>query len=282
MLADPASRGLHLELRGRRRRYWVRPVGTKSAGHDTALHEHARGLAGSTGRRNPKLALYHAEKLRKDLDSVVGPHVKLSDLKAAFTPDGFQTKIHTARVDHENGRATLSLAMSIFKDGKPAGIINRTMQRDKKGRLIIHHEAFDLDPEFQGHGAAKSVMRKSLQAYEKAGVHAVHVDATDVGRYTWASMGFRASSEIGDLTLPTARAKLGEYIDKIGLSAYRKELLAKAPDLPEIAALTHNGRPIGREFLLHDGQPRLDIWSGELRIDRADPYYQHARHKLGL
>lgn len=281
MLADPASRGLHLELRGRRR-YWVRPVGTKSAGHDTALHEHARGLAGSTGRRNPKLTLYHAEKLRKDLDSVVGPHVKLSDLKAAFTPDGFQTKIHTARVDHENGKATLSLAMSIFKDGKPAGIINRTMQRDKKGRLIIHHEAFDLDPEFQGHGAAKSVMRKSLQAYEKAGVHAVHVDATDVGRYTWASMGFRASSEIGDLTLPTARAKLGEYIDKIGLSAYRKELLAKAPDLPEIAALTHNGRPIGREFLLHDGQPRLDIWSGELRIDRADPYYQHARHKLGL
>lgn len=270
-----------MELRGRRR-YWVRPVGTKSAGHDTALHEHARGLAGSTGRRNPKLALYHAEKLRRDLDSVLGPHVKLSDLKAAFTPDGFQTKIHTARVDHENGKATLSLAMSISKDGKPAGIINRTVQRDKKGQLTVHHEAFDLDSEFQGHGAAKSVMRKSLQAYEKAGVHAVHVDAMDVGRYTWASMGFRSRKEVRDVDLPEAHAKLGEFIDKIGLSAHRRELLAKAPDFPEIAALTHNGRPIGREFLLHDGQPRLDIWSGELRIDRADPYYQHARHKLGL
>lgn len=281
MLADPASRGLHLELRGRRR-YWVRPVGTKPAGRDTALHEHARELAGPTGRRNPKLTLYHAEKLRKDLDSVLGPHVKLSDLKAAFTPDGFQTKIHTARVDHENGKATLNLAMSISKDGKPAGIINRTAQRDKKGRLIIHHEAFDLDPEFQGHGAAKSVMRKSLEAYEKAGVHAVHVDATDVGRYTWASMGFRSRKEVRDVDLPEAHAKLGEFIDKIGLSAHRRELLAKAPDFPEIAALTHNGRPIGREFLLHDKQPRLDIWSGELRIDRADPYYQHARHKLGL
>ncbi len=262
---------------------WVRPVGTKSASsHDTALHEHARGLAGATGRRNPKLSLYHAEKLRRDLDSVVGPHVKLSDLKEAFTPSGFQTKIHTARVDHENGKATLSLALSISKDGRPAGIINRTLQRDKNGHLTVHHEAFDLDQEFQGHGAAKSVMRKSLATYEKVGVHAVHVDAMDVGRYTWASMGFRSRKEVRDVDLPEAHAKLGEFIDKIGLSAHRRELLAKAPDFPEIAALTHNGRPIGREFLLHDKQPRLDIWSGELRIDRADPYYQHARHKLGM
>lgn len=278
MLADPASRGLHLELRGRRR-YWVRPVGTKSAGHDTALHEHARGLAGSTGRRNPKLTLYHAEKLRKDLDSVLGPHVKLSDLKAAFTPDGLHSKILSLKVEHSNGKPQLNIGMVLkTPDGKDAGVINRTFERSG-GKLTVHHELFDLKEEHQGKGLAKNVMRKSLQAYEKAGVHAVHVDAMDVGRYTWASMGFRAQSASAVLG---ARAKLGEYIDKIGLSAHRKGLLAKASDFPEIAALTHNGRPIGREFLLHDTQPRLDIWSGKLRIDRADPYYQHARHKLGL
>lgn len=281
MLADPASRGLHLELRGRRR-YWVRPVGTKSAGHDTALHEHARGLAGSTGRRNPKLALYHAEKLRKDLDSVLGPHVKVSDLKAAFTPDGLRSKILSLKVEHSNGKPQLNIGMVLkTPDGKDAGVINRTFERSG-GKLTVHHELFDLKEEHQGKGLAKNVMRKSLQAYEKAGVHAVHVDAMDVGRYTWASMGFRSRKEVRDVDLPEAHAKLGEFIDKIGLSAHRRELLAKAPDFPEIAALTHNGRPIGREFLLHDKQPRLDIWSGELRIDRADPYYQHARHKLGL
>lgn len=280
MLAAPPARGLVRVLRGRRH-YWVRPNGpqpsTPHAQHhpDSALHELAAHAAGARGRANPKLRLYHAEKIRADLDDTFGRHVKLQQIKEAFTPTGFQSRVLSLK--QESGG--LNLGMVLSHGGKEVGVINRSFKRERNGDLTVHHELFDLDPSQQGKGAAKDVMRKSFALYEKIGVKAIHVDAMDVGRYTWASMGFRARTSDD---AAKARQKFGEYLDTVGLGKEKKSLLAKAKDFPDIAALTHKANPVGRDFLLRTDQPRIDVWLGELRVDRKDPYWQHARHKVGL
>lgn len=294
MLAPPERRGLVKTLRGRRH-YWVRPGGrppqrTRHAAEpdDPTLHEAAKIL--SPQAPGPANQLRIKASMRKTLDETVGHKTSLTDIQRALTPPGLTAKLSGFKEEvpyHSEHKDRKSLSIEFdLKDaqGKQAGFISRRFDRHPDGSLSVYHDLFELNPEHQNKGHAKNVLAQSFELYERMGVRHVDVTAVEIGKYTWASIGFRAGRVQPD-RLASLQAKFINYLRGEGLGQHVTEARAAAKDLPEIADLHINGRPVGREFLLGKGtltETRPPGWSGELRIDRDDPYYQRARRKVGL
>lgn len=290
MLAPPERRGLVKTLRGRRH-YWVRPGGrppqrTRHAAEpdDPTLHEAAKVL--SPQAPGPANQLRIKASMRKTLDETVGHKTSLTDIQRAFTPPGLKAKLSGFKEEEPHpGQKRLSVEFDLQdQHGKQAGFISRVFNRHADGTLSVYHDLFELNPEHQNKGHAKNVLAQSFKLYERVGVHHVSVTAVEIGKYTWASIGFRAGRVQPD-RLASLQTKFINYLRGEGLGQHVTEVRAAAKDLPEIADLHINGRPVGREFLLSKGtlpETRPPGWSGELRIDRDDPYYQRARRKVGL
>lgn len=62
--------------------------------------------------------------------------------------------------------------------------------------IEVHHDLFKLAKEYQGKGISKELFRLLYKRYQQMGVRYITVTANiDVGGYTWARYGFKASNQ---------------------------------------------------------------------------------------
>lgn len=113
---------------------------------------------------------------------------------------------HDAKVHVENfgNRIVASVVHPEYSAG-------RSIERDAKGKLVIHNDNFFVDKAHQGKGIGSEVFGRQVEQARKAGVdrietvaartHPTDREATN-GYYTWARMGYDAKIP------PTVKAKL--------------------------------------------------------------------------
>ena len=74
--------------------------------------------------------------------------------------------------------------------GQKIGSMFRTFSR-KEGILSVTHQSFSLEKKFQGKGIATDIIEHSENEYEKLGVNAITLTASDrIGGYIWARQGY--------------------------------------------------------------------------------------------
>jgi len=117
------------------------------------------------------------------------------DLADAFDVrlPGVRTTIESVASSHGVDSVVLDVRTH---DGKNVGYLHRTFSVDGNGERIVDHELFQLKGDYQGRGAAATVMANSFEMYERAGVDRVRVHAAlDGGHVVWAKLGFQFDDE---------------------------------------------------------------------------------------
>jgi SPP1 gp7 family putative phage head morphogenesis protein len=219
----------------------------------------------------------------------VGRGIPVEELTHAFAPpDGY-----TAVVDDVTGS---KVSMSYYRDGKLAGEIVRDFRPDGE----IHHTYLVLNGE-AGSGFSDTVNGQALLRYEKLGIKKVTVDAAWVGRYKWATMGFRfapaksSRDDVGSGRWAVEQAA-EEFFEEYEVEEEAREQVRELLDRPWDLAKLDDGNlydvkfkagpdrargrgdfDLGKALLLHDSMP---VWAGVLDIDRENEGYLHALRKL--
>jgi len=172
----------------------------------------------------------------------------------------------------------------VHHSGGLIGQFSRTFGRDVNGDLRVNHDGLSLDKEHQGYGISKALMKSSLEHYRQMGVKTVHVGPADVGRYTWAKMGFHWGEDGTrhvKRTLPKFLVEHGEDPKSA------QEITDRHADKPwEIASLHIGGRHVGKKYLLRgDVSGQSGPWGytgGSLELHPDNPGYQHISKYVGL
>lgn len=196
--------------------------------------------------------------------------VTVSQVKAAFTPKGFDSVVERVKPSDKHGYSEIGIGL--YKNGKRVGEINREFDNED-GVLLAHHSFFRLDKELRGKGASKEILRNSLDLYEKMGVKKITFQADSVGKYAWASLGFK--EEEGRESLAPAFAR---HLRGLGLVKQAREVEEKNIAPRHIASFTIEGKSVGRSFLLSTDAP---MWHAEMRVKRGDPDYEYLRDRVG-
>lgn len=224
-------------------------------------------------------------------DKFVGSKVggiPIDELTHAFAPpEGFTAVVKEAsknrismEIHHPNG-----LVGDIVRDFRPGG--------------EIHHSLFVVDETSRGSGFADEVLGQSLLRYEKMGIKKVSVDAAWVGRYKWATVGFRfdeRDSEVG-VGRSKIEKKIESYMESRSVPDETRDQVRDLIDDPWKLARFTDGKEypvsfqsgplkadrskgsfhLGKALLLQEDMP---IWTGVLDIDRNNEGYLHALSKL--
>jgi len=100
------------------------------------------------------------------------------------------------------------------KAHEPVGVIERVVDT---GTGVAAHREWRLDATHQAGKRGRQMLRRTVDLYRAMGVNTVYVDASEVGRYVWASAGFDFASEdtraaVLDSVRPMAR-RLGHELD---------------------------------------------------------------------
>ncbi len=132
-------------------------------------------------------------------------------------------------------------------DGGFAGEFGSTFSRDK-GRLVAKTDNLLMEAAHQGKGAGAELARNLEETYRKLGVEEVRLDASQVGRYTWAKAGYEWNEATGQKMAKT----------------FEKWLAGKGLPTSEAEAALQGAKalaesPNGKAFLLSDAAPN---WHG--------------------
>jgi hypothetical protein len=73
--------------------------------------------------------------------------------------------------------------------------ISRWLRRERNGKLHMHHSMFFVNDLLQGAGTGGRALRSMFESYKKLGIDEVSVDAVDVGRWFWPSIGFEPGAK---------------------------------------------------------------------------------------
>lgn len=215
---------------------------------------------------------------------------------------GFTINMHRTLVQSElkaNGRKNeVTFSGTVKHQGRDVGTIERSFIRHGDGTLEVHHDLFKIhDKTLQGQGLGETMLRQSIQSYEKLGVNGITVDTAWVGKYTWASFGYNWDAD----TAKRKQPKLAAFLKKHGVAAKRAEDIAAraVKNSWDVAALDVDGirvkvkafdpntnalsgpereEKIGKAFLLSDDSG----WSGTIKLDPNDPSYKRAKERLKL
>jgi SPP1 gp7 family putative phage head morphogenesis protein len=216
---------------------------------------------------------------RRGTKDLFGRELTMEEMSHGFAPpDGYMAKVINVHkegfqvnyFDKKTGRMVAELHRDFWKDGE------------------IHHSYFVLAGDFRGGGFSDAINGRAMARYEKWGVKVASVDATWVGRYAWARMGFnfKYPSEILDKASTFIRqnipmAKQAEYLQKLDLLVKEPWKLAKWDEGGELFKVSFNASgntqtgeyPIGKAIMLHD---RMHMWGGLLPISEKNPGYLNA------
>lgn len=150
----------------------------------------------------------------------------------------------------------------------------RTFSR-RQGELVAHHGYLGMSKILQGRGIGPRVLAAQLAAYEPLGVSRIELEANDVGRYYWPSLGFDVP--------PAERAEhvrsFGQWLHRQGLNAVVvARLTSQIHSLRDLARMRYRGRKVGKEFLLGDTLTRIPNLS--LRVLPGDARYEALKREL--
>lgn len=166
--------------------------------------------------------------------------------------------------------------MHVGPDGyeKEAYTISRTFSRDREtGKLEVHHDHFFVHDDLQGTGLGAKVIARQMRAYSRMGVDVVSVDAIQVGKYFWPSIGFNCDAD----GVSAAKQAYGLWLrSEKGVAREEAEkAIASIKSLPSLAQAE-----FGKEFLLE----KSGRWNSGLRIDLSDtnPLYHLMRGRLDV
>jgi SPP1 gp7 family putative phage head morphogenesis protein len=196
-------------------------------------------------------------------------------LEKAWSGAGVNASV--SGVNWDDALQTMQVNATITADGELVGRMTRSFRR-KAGKLVAYHDYLELNEKAQGRGYGAAALKNSILLYQAIGATEVGLDARWVGRYTWARFGFNWD----EATAGQIRPKLIEHLVLSGVPRAGAEAMAAATyrSAAAVAGLEHNGRAVGKEFLLSDA---LSGWRGSLRIDDPeDPGYRRAEERLGL
>lgn len=147
------------------------------------------------------------------------------------------------------------------KDGNSVGTFTREMHRDGNGRLLVHHNYFRLEKQYEGTGVGSRFVRHLEQKYKKMGVNQIYLLANlDVGGYAWARMGFDFAHK-EDLSMYASNAR-ASWLRRYG-SAMPSSMVRSIKHAWDIAALRGpDGHNIGKEVLLGQNWDAAKILNG--------------------
>jgi GNAT superfamily N-acetyltransferase len=150
--------------------------------------------------------------------------------------------------------------------GRRLGTMGRTIRREQSGQLVARHDYLFLDDQVQGQGIGREILREQFAGYDAIGVDRVDLRAVEVGRYTWARMGYQWDDE----TAAEVAVEFDHYLRGQGIpqseATPMAEALSRRP--ADLARLEVNGQRVGKEFLLSGNMPDYRA-SLDLRDDEA-------------
>ena len=204
-----------------------------------------------------------------------------ADLVKAFSVNGLTAKhVKTEPFDIEGTRGVGVLFHLHNQSGQKVGFIRRSFQVTSTGEKHVEHDQFKLSTEYQGKGTAKSLLKNSVELYQKHGISKIKLDAgMDAGRYVWASMGFVAN--------PKAVAQYRDAFSKWVAEHHREHATQAAHDIArmtsmhEISQYSTKEHHLGKQFLMHAAD-RIPEWRGEMSVKNDNPQFQHFKKKIGL
>lgn len=151
--------------------------------------------------------------------------------------------------------------------------ISRTFFRNDAGQLEVHHDHFFVRGDLQNTGGGAQVLRTMMNAYRRVGVDVVTVDAIEVGKYFWPSIGFDCPAP----ALERAKASFQRWaVQNEKMSGDEAAAaVAKVRSLPSLAQLEY-----GKDFLLDVSGP----WNSDLRLELKDenPLFHLMRGRLDV
>lgn len=149
-----------------------------------------------------------AAKLKADAVAFKAAGIRCDDLegvqKAAalifgrdVTPADIEALIGTGQVEGETrillsalGEREIRYTATVVRDGELVADIRRSIKRTHSGRVVAHHELFEIPEKFQGAGLGRQVFDAQMAVYDTIGVEEVATEAAWIGRYVWPRLGF--------------------------------------------------------------------------------------------
>jgi hypothetical protein len=174
------------------------------AGKFTTKDLDADGVGGSgvedKPAAKPKEKFAHRDKTDPELvKKVIGDYSPV-ELARGMLERGMPGSYPTISTWEYEGRTFLGISSGVDSDESSGGSpeqIERTFVREVDGTLTVSHSTFKLPESKRGAGIAKTVLRDSMNEYEKIGVDKIKLTANlNVGSYAWAKFGFNAKDPL--------------------------------------------------------------------------------------
>jgi len=187
MHRDLNSRKAFADLTEERKKYKV-PLGHLKEGSKKKDTEVSAEVEGNDVPKNMDAAheaLFHR---------IFGEHT-FDELHNAYSlkHPKYNANLESLSLSHNYGRNEANLRGVVrHHSGEVATdpTFTRTFTRKPDGSLHVYHGTFFIKPHHQNQGIAGKVFKNSFGFYQKAGVNHVEVQPVEVGKYTWARMGF--------------------------------------------------------------------------------------------
>lgn len=275
------------------------PPPPPSGGHGSGGRGPGRGLTTAEAEARGIALSHGARDLEAVATSVFGSHLAtdFDELERIWSNNAFRAQVVGVSA---SGQSLCFDVHLLDGHGKQVGDLTRTFIRHPDERLQVHHDYFAINAQVQGGGAAKEMMRRALPFYERIGVDYVDVSAHWIGRYTWATAGFKWDAA----TARQIEPRLARYLmEKGGLpaesAAARARIASRDPlivarlDVPGVRLdvraqdrgewQTVKNANIGKAFLLDDEQKgQRRSWDGVILVRPGDPMYEATKRELGL
>lgn len=205
-------------------------------------------------------------------------HASDADLEAGFkasfskNPSAHELRQLTG-ADHMPGEMSgnVSLLRSSLGNRLKINVEGHGVQMTRTyGESGAYHTSLFLAPGKQKTGLGKSIVRDQVRAYESLGVKKIDLFAGEVGRYVWPKLGFEASKS----TVDHEKMQFSSWLHQNRIRA--PELASRATSMRDIALATHNGRKVGKEYLLKASG------SHDMEIHVGSHGFKTLKHELGI
>ena len=181
------------------------------------------------------------------------------------------------KAPHARVPAVTVSAVLTDPQGRQAGVITRQFMRDEEGVVSVHHVGMFLEAEHQGKGIGAEITRRSFQAYREMGIEKVTMEASAIGRYTWARFGFNWDRERADYV----RSTFPQWLERAGMAPAEAKVVADrhADRAWEIASIKVGDQAVGKDYLLDE---KGISYGATLNLRDGDPGFETAKGRLGL
>lgn len=191
-----------------------------------------------------------------DIGDLLGAQAKL--------PKGHKLAGTTAK-ELSIGDGVVRLNGSVVnKKGESVGGFSRLFYR-QQGDLIAKNFTFFLSDQAQGSGIGKAIFNAQIDAYERAGISKVSLDASMVGRYVWTKAGFNweSAEQIAQLR-EALREKL---LAKLDAKAANK-ILSTVVTPEDVARVVVGKERVGKDLLLNFAEEQIPMMQTPKKIKR--------------